>query len=277
MTPVIIKTYWMPKFYVFVILFFLAFNLRAQTWELGGSVGGAGYIGDLNERNPVKLSGISFGGFAQRNFNGYWSLKVGYNHGQISASDNSSSDPQTQARNLSFTTSLDELSLTCVFNFMKYLPGSEYDENKFSPYLFFGMAGTYFVPTATYGGVTYDLRSNETEGEKNPYPTTTFAIPFGAGAKYNFSSAWTVAADIGYRATSTNYLDDVYGLYPNTSNETAIAKMLSDPSGEKTGVFIGVPGSQRGALGGTDTYFFLQISLSFTFNTQKCYFRNYQQ
>ncbi len=57
--------------------------VRAQTWELGGGAGAAGYMGDLNPNNPVKVSGYSISGFAKRNFDGYWSLKINYTYGTI--------------------------------------------------------------------------------------------------------------------------------------------------------------------------------------------------
>ena len=60
----------MPKFVVVFILLFTSVNLQAQTWELGGNVGAAGYMGDLNPNNPLKRSGGALGGFVARNFDG---------------------------------------------------------------------------------------------------------------------------------------------------------------------------------------------------------------
>jgi hypothetical protein len=259
----------MFKFAAFFLLIFASFNLKAQTWEIGGSFGGAGYMGDLNENNPLKISGTSFGGFVQRNFDGYFSAKINYTYGTISAADSNSSSQQIRNRNLSFTTYLNEISVIGEFNFMKYIP--EAGVNKFTPYIYLGAADVNYLPSALYNGGRYNLRLIETEGEKKPYPNTAFSIPYGAGVKYNIIGKWTLSADIGYRNPNTDYLDDVSGNYPpKTTNP--VFNALSDPSGIKTGVYIGTPGTQRGGSNKSDTYFFLQFTVSYTFVTQKCYF-----
>jgi hypothetical protein len=259
----------MRKFVLFTFLVIISFNLKAQTWELGGSLGGAGYMGDLNINNPLKISGISIGGFVKRNFSGYLSAKVNYTFGIISAADSNSGDQQLRNRNLSFTTTLSELSVIGEFNFMHYIP--EAGKNKFTPYIYLGVAAVNYFPGTVLDGRHYELRGFETEGEKKQYPTMAFSLPYGVGAKYNILGKWTLAADIGYRNPNTDYLDDVSGVYANQTQ--AFNKALADRSFEKTGTFLGSPGSQRGDLNPHDTYFFVQFSLSFTFVTQKCYFQ----
>ena len=259
MTRVIIRFEPMPKFFTFLFFIFICFDLKAQTWELGGSLGGAGYMGELNLNNPLKVSGFSIGGFVQRNFDGYFSAKIGANFATISGNDSNSSYPQVRSQGLNFTTTLYEASIMGEFNFLYYVP--EAGKNKFTPYIFLGAAAASYYPSTVFGGKTYDLRGYETEGEKKPYPTTTYSIPYGAGVKYNILGKWTLAADLGYRNTNTGYLDDVSGFY---SSNPSFPK-LSNPSGSPAG-------SQRGSLNTNDTYFFIQFSLSYTFVTEKCYF-----
>lgn len=257
---------------LFILFIFLQFTLKAQSWELGASAGGAGYMGELNESNPVRISGIAFGAFVRRNIDGYFSIKLNYNYGKISAADSNSNSLQKRDRNLSFTTTLNEFSVIGELNFFDYIP--QIGKNKVSPYIYLGLAAANYVPTTVYNGQVYDLRQATTEGQTTPYSTIALSIPFGAGVKYNISDAWTLAADIGYRITNTAYLDDVGGYYPALpSSVSPITKVLSDRSGEKTGVFIGTPGTQRGDLNTHDTYFFAQVSISFTFLSQKCYFQ----
>lgn len=261
----------MPKFLLFIFLIFISCNLKAQTWEIGGSFGGAGYMGDLNLSNPVKISGISFGAFIKRNFDGYLSAKINYTHGTISGADSKSSDEQFRNRNLSFTTPLDEISAIGEFNFMNYIP--EAGKNRFTPYVYVGIGAVDYNPSTVYKGTKYELRDLQTEGQKKPYSNTAISIPYGVGIKYNILGKWTLGADIGYRNPNTDYLDDVSGVYPDrTKLKSNISAALSDRSGEKTGVDIGSVGSQRGDFSSRDTYFFTQISISYTFVTQKCYF-----
>ena len=261
----------MPKFVIFLLLLFISFNLQAQTWEVGGSIGAAGYMGDLNTSNPLKPTGVSLGVFVQRNFDGYFSAKLNYDFGQIAGADSTSSNPQIRARNLSFTDNLNELSLIGEFNFFKYIP--EAGQNRFTPFIYAGIGVVGYNPQATYGGQTYDLRPLMTEGESKPYSSLAFTVPYGAGVKYNFSGKWNFIADIGYRNPTTDYLDDVSGKYPDRAKlSSPIAQALSDRSGELTGIYIGSPGSQRGDLRPKDTYWFVNISISFTLVSSKCYY-----
>lgn len=262
------------KLFVFCfILFAFPAGLLAQTWEAGVFGGGTGYIGDLNQRTLVKPSGIGAGIFAQRNLNPYLSLKLNYTYGKIQAADSVSGTRQFRDRNLSFHTQLNELSLMAEFNFMKYTPGAMDGEHRFTPYIFFGAGVVKYDPQADYQGQTYDLRSLMTEGQGTPYPSMAIAIPYGAGVKYNFSGSWNIMFSAGYRYARTDYLDDVSGLYADKSKFTnTIATELSDRSGEKTGNYIGVAGTQRGDLRGYDSYLFLGFTLSFTFITSNCYY-----
>lgn len=261
----------MPKFLSFLLLVFISFNLQAQSWELGGFAGGSAYMGDLNPNNPVKVSGVALGAFVKRNFDGYWTTKLGYTFGIISASDNTSSSAQFRKRNLSFTTQLNELSLTEEFNFFKFIP--EAGQNSWTPFVFLGVGVVGYNPQATYQGQTYDLRPLMTEGESKPYGKVALSFPYGAGIKYNFTGKWNITADIGYRNPSTDYLDDVSGKYPNPGKlPNNLSRALSDRSGENTGIYIGTPGTQRGDLRPKDTYMFVGIGISFTFVSSKCYY-----
>lgn len=261
----------MPRFIPLIFLFVLAFGrLEAQTWEIGGGIGGAGYIGDLNIRNPVKISGPSGSLFVARNFNGYLSARLNATYGIISAADSTSSNAYFRQRNLSFTTSLTEINLLAEFNFLRYVP--QIGKNKFTPYVFVGLGAVNYNPTTIYNGHKYNLRSIATEGQKKPYSSTAFSIPYGAGIKYNIAGKLTLGVELGYRTPNTDYLDDVSGYYTFSSHNT-LQEQLSDRSGEKTGVYIGSPGSQRGDLRPRDTYFFTQITISYTFLSQKCYFQ----
>lgn len=260
----------MAKLVPLIFLVFISFNLKAQTWEFGAAAGGAGYLGDLNTDNPIKVSGYALGGFAKRNFNGYLSLRLNYTYGKVSAADSTSSNQQFRDRNLSFTTNLSEISLIGEFNFMNYIPDA--GKIKYTPYIFAGIATLHYSPYANYNGQTYSLRDAQTEGEKR-YPTSALAAVGGAGIKYNFSGTLTLGAEFGYRRPRTDYLDDVSGYYAKTSNFTPTSAALADRSGEKTGIYIGTPGTQRGDLRPHDMYFFSQITISYTFVPQRCYFQ----
>jgi hypothetical protein len=263
----------MPKLLTVILFVFISVSANAQTWEIGGAIGGVGYIGDLNPSNPIKLSGGSVGMFLKRNFNGYISAKLNFTYGQISGADSTSSSQQLRERNLSFVDPLKELSLMAEFNFMKYIP--DVTENKYTPYIFLGGGITTYAPRANYNGQLISLRNLLTEGQAKPYKNYAIVIPYGAGFKYNIMGKWTVGAELGYRYTNTDYLDDVSGVYADKSklpNQTSV--ILSDRSGERSGNYIGSPGSQRGDFKPHDIYMFAGFTISYTFVTPRCYFEN---
>lgn len=276
MTPVITRMRYKQTLLVIVLstLFALdAPNAKAQVWEVGAQAGGAGYMGDLNPTQPLKISGLSFGGFAKINFDPNWALSLNYNFGKIKADDAKSSNESFRARNLSFSNNLHEISLMVDFNFFDYFAGGGF--SKFSPYLFTGIGGVIFKPKAVYQGKKYDLASYYTEGE--PYPTYALSIPFGLGVKYRIGERWSLMSNIGYRNAYTDYLDDVSKLYPDASKLSSdptirqMQQILSDRSGEVTGVYTGVPNTQRGDFRKRDTYMFVGIGITYTFVSQKCF------
>jgi len=270
--PAIIKSALMPKLLTVILFILLSVSVRAQTWEVGGALGAFGYMGDLNTSNPVKLNKPGAAIFVKRNFNGYLSARLNFALGDITGADSTSGDAQTRSRNLSFTTPLKEISLLAEFNFMKFIPDA--GKNKYTPYVFLGAGYTAFAPRTNYNGQKISLRYLRTEGQANEYAKNTVVVPFGAGFKYNLFGKCTVAAELGYRYAFTDYLDDVSGIYPQRGQlpNNNLSYILSDRSGEKTGNYLGAPGSQRGDFKPRDMYLFAGFTISYTFVTQRCYY-----
>lgn len=192
-------------------------------------------------------------------------------HGRIQGVDALSTNTQYQQRNLSFYSPITEVGLQLEFNFFEYV--ASVSRRRFSPYLFTGVGGVIFNPKSIYNGTTYELGLYGTEGQdiSDTYKRYALSVPYGAGVKYNITGAWTLIGEIGYRTAYTDFLDDVSGNYPDKSklyNDIAVA--LSDRTGEYTGVYTGVAGTQRGDTRKHDTYLFTGISLTFTFISQKC-------
>jgi hypothetical protein len=265
----------MPKFLLIYFTLFLAATLtvKAQTWEIGGTLVGSGYMGDFNPNHPLKFTDLGLGVMIKRNFNGYFSLKGSITHGTIRGADSLSSYQQLRDRNLSFVTILNELSLTAELNLVSYIP--QIGRNRFAPFIFLGIGTVSYDPKTTYKGTDYQLRPLMTEGQAKPYNEQVLVIPYGAGVKYNLGGQWNLIVDLGYRTPKTNYLDDVSGAYADKSTLiSATARALSDRSGERTGVYIGTAGSQRGNMRTSDTYMFLGFTISYTIFSPKCYVFN---
>lgn len=277
MIHVIINMRYIKVIFLLLILTWGGLNARGQRAEIGLNAGGAGYIGDLNQFNPVKISGISTGIFAKINFDPYWGVGLHYNYGRIKADDRTSRNAVFRDRNLNFHTTLHEIAFIGSFNFIDmYSPGSK---KRLSPYLFLGIGGVIFNPKGEFNDSEFELRDYLTEGQTSLYRKYAVAIPYGAGVKYKKSENWTIFGQIGYRTVFTDYLDDVSGVYPLTD---AVHKSWLDRNGnplnltDRSEELYGAPGKfnpgdQRGDFRKRDTYLFVNIGISYTFVGQKCF------
>ena len=270
MIPVIISMQFMRQLACFIIFIFGVSGACAQTFELGLGGGGAGYIGDLNQDQNLKISGLSIGAYAKMNIDPYWAVGLHYTYGKIKANDADSENSQFRDRNINFKTNLNEVSLQLDFNFLNYFAGG--GTKRFTPYIFTGIAGVFYNPKAVYNDQEYNLRFYQTEGQAAAYRNYALAVPYGVGIKLRLKDNLGFFSQLGYRTAYTDYLDDVSGRYPDPAvwgNDSYFAdrKFLSDPSISQ----YGAPGVQRGDFRKRDTYMFVGIGISYTFVSQKCY------
>lgn len=265
------------KYLLFFLLASIGLLAQAQRTELGIWAGGSGYIGDINPANATKVTDPAGGFLFRINYNPFWALRLGIAQGAVQAADSVSTNPQRKLRNLSFKSPLTEISGVFEFNMFKYGVKTPY---KFSPFVFAGLSAFLFNPQATYQGSTYDLQTMGTEGQragagKSAYSIVNMSIPFGLGFKYNLGGKTTLGGELGYRYTFTDYLDDVSGDYSDLqsiqSSNGTVAAALADRSGEvNQGTNIGRVGSQRGDAEKKDMFFFVGLSLTYTFVPLKC-------
>ncbi|WP_207427158.1 DUF6089 family protein [Pedobacter sp. SYSU D00535] len=263
------------KLSLLLLLSIISLGSFAQSWDIGGFVGGAAYMGDLNPVNPLKVNNLAFGAQVKRNFNPHWSLKLNFVKGKVEAYDGQSDSEQQRIRNLSFFSPVNEISLQTEFNFFKYVPS--FSRKRYTPFLYAGLGMVTFNPKTIHSdGNTYELNLLGTEGQDfyKPYNTYALVIPYGGGVKYNISGNWSLIAEAGYRTAYTDYLDDVSGKYaspaslvvPNDPQTTRLRQELADRSVGK----VGVPGTQRGDFRTKDTYMFVGLSITYSIFSQKC-------
>lgn len=195
-------------------LFFIQAN--AQYFDAGVFFGVTNYQGDL-VRSRMEATEYNFacGGFFRYNVTSQVSFKAMVNGGKITGSDVFSNN---RSRNLSFSTYITEVGIQAEYNLIEYniLDGA----HKTTPYIFGGLAGTYFNPKAEYKGSMIDLQPLGTEGQGMPgyadkYDRFIVAIPFGVGIKVAIHEVSNIGFEFGMRKTFTDYLDDVSGYYPN--------------------------------------------------------------
>ena len=227
------------------LLCFLPFGLNAQYFEAGIMVGASNYLGDLSSNSSIlymQETGFAGGVFARYNFHYLGAIKLGVNFASVSGEDANSSDRSIQERNLSFSSSIFEASLTGEFNIPGYEPYNL--NNPFSPYLFAGISLFRYNPKAEFQGTTYELQPLGTEGQgitgrPEAYSLYSFAIPMGIGFKYAISDLWNLGLEIGVRKTFTDYIDDVSSTYVSYPELLAANGETSAALGNRTGEFLG--------------------------------------
>jgi len=233
-----------------LLVLFIGFNSesRAQKYEIGGGLGVATYTGDIIRKIDLGQLGPQGTLFGKRNFDNVWALRVGLSAAILQAEDSLRPfDQSAKIRNGRFRGGVLEASAVMEFNFLDFLGNDA--PFRFSPYAFFGLGYSYlFLKGNTYA---YNF--------SNYYDIGTVVIPFGAGVKYKLNDRWVLAAELGFRPTMTDYLDKI------DSKEPPVPRFY-DPANpnQPYGVNYGNPNDK-------DWYYFLGITLSYTFSSTQCY------
>jgi len=217
------------------ILCFTSKSSVAQFNEFGIWGGGSNYYGDINTSFSFKSVGPAAGIMYRRNLNQYIAVKGLLGYGQISGSDSQYSNVYQQTRDLSFTSNIYEASAQLELNFFRY--ELQNIRHFFTPYLTTGLSYFRFNPMAELNGQMFSLQDVGTEGQANPdisgkekYTLTDFAIPIGMGFKYWIAGQWTIGADITYRRSFTDFLDDINDAYVDDFILDPETAELADPS-----------------------------------------------
>jgi hypothetical protein len=251
--------------------------------EFGVAVGAGHYFGDLNTRAALNRPNLSAGIYFIKQLNNYIGVRISGDYAFLAYSDVYSDNATQKRRNLSFNTNVWELSLSGYFNFFRYIPGVA--GYKFTPYLSLGAGVFSYDPYAYLNHTKYFLRPLGTEGQnvdsgRKQYGNMAICIPVTVGLKYSINENTNVFAEIGYRFTNTDYLDDVSKNYAGadafvlthadgTQEVSYPAYYLQDRS-YATGTPIGIKGRQRGNSSQKDAYVLFHIGISFNINSYKC-------
>jgi len=269
---------------IFLCVCVIPFGVQGQSYftsaEIGISLGGSQYFGDLNENYGFKTISPAAGIYVRRRMNGYISLKVLANYTKVSYDDKFSTDYYDRSRNLNFTSNIIEAAFQAEFNFFKFVTGDPY--NRWTPYLTGGIGAFYYDPYTTYQGTRYFLRPLGTEGQNEhmgqKYGNISPCFPIGVGFKVWLKAGMNLTIEFADRLTLTDHLDDVSGTYAGAAKftESTPAYALQDRSIElnTTTTPLGRPGKQRGNTASKDQYLMGQISLSWHFTTYRCPHQN---
>jgi hypothetical protein len=219
-------------------------------------VGTSTYFGDLaGYRKPFKtlttLPRWNVGLGYTRQFTPHFAARAMFTWARITGDDYTFSKNDIEgnlpqyARNLHFRNDLKEFAITGIYNFIEDGRNSEV-RAKITPYVFGGIALLAHSPEArtpvadgtgsdVYAGQQWvKLQPLHTEGQgqpgfDKPYSLVTVAIPVGFGVRYKINESFNVGAEIGFRYTFTDYLDDVgSGPYSDPATQQGVATVMSN-------------------------------------------------
>jgi opacity protein-like surface antigen len=216
----------MFKFYILASGLLLALNTNAQkspenpnaagptVSKLGIHVGAgvAAYHGDLmqSDANMFKQASYSFNAGVSYAFIKKLSGRFDIGIQQVQAADSKNSGAQYKARNLSFKSTVFDVSVSAEYSIL------DLDRYMVTPYISAGVGVMFFNPYTTGASGKQYLRELGTEGQglaaypdRKIYKKTAVEFPLGFGVKYPINPNLMIMLDINYRITGTDYLDDV--------------------------------------------------------------------
>lgn len=280
-------------------------ELKAQYLDIGATMGGTYYLGDINPNLHFVGTQFAYGGFIRINYRQRWGFRLGFNTGKLSADDKDFlqvnaiqaslgddfdiNDPNLiyyskVNRGLNFETNITEVNFITELNFFPFFVGSK--KNKWTPYIFAGLALALYNPKPI-GEDTY-LRDLGTEGQGLPdrnqiYGNSTFAFPFGIGIKFSIAQKLGLGFEWGMRKLYSDYLDDISSTYyldlygfnpeegiyyaPNPDNPIEIISFpITDDVLYSDPTFSHKKGDKRGNQYNNDWYSFFGITITYKLN-----------
>lgn len=227
------------------------FNSKFKYWSIGGTLNVMNYVGELDPGpsflSPgIKFTRYNFGLAGMRRLGPRISARGTFSVGRIKGDDwvnssystkgGASADINRKSRNLSFFSMIYELKGDIVIDLIEHR-GRYQKRPDFVPYMFVGLAYFHHNPKTEFNGTTVNLHDMHTEGQgilpgaPKQYSLNQIALPIGLGIRYKLSKQLDLSFEIGWRFTTTDYLDDVSSKYPD-------AQALYDATGNINSVLL---------------------------------------
>jgi hypothetical protein len=180
-----------------------------------------------------------------------------------------------QFQNINFQTQVIEAASMVEFNFHPF--GTNINDGIATPYFLLGLGGFWFDPHRL-DKEEVNLRDLKTEQQASRYSQIQPSIPIGFGVKTMASNrqhagGWIVGAEVIFRKTFTDYLDDTYksyGDYKTIKEQQGAGAADWAQSHVLTGGAVVDKGTMRGDTHLKDWYYFAGLTFSYRFTPQVC-------
>ena len=301
---------------IFLGLFFIGSTAKAQYYfyndsyydtplmfEIGGSIGAMNCLTDIGGTKGIGgkftkdlnlgYTNLTGGVYISALYKYSLGLRLEANFGKVSSADSILKNVKMgdiararYNRNLSFRSNITEVALVAelhpLFAFIDWT-AKDGEPPRFSPYVMAGISYFSFNPQAKLNGNWIDLQPLRTEGQgfaeypdRKPYKLNALGIPVGGGVKYELSPMINIRAEFMYRATNTDYLDDVSTRYIDkavfanyfSGNKLVNAVLLSD---RQRGEYLpqSLPGKKRGNIKDKDNYFSANLKIGIALGRER--------
>lgn len=250
--------------------------------DLGGRKGNGGrFMKDIDWRSSSPCASL----YVSATYKDVFSLRLEVYTGFIRAGDsvlrNTNPDPSGRyGRNLSFRSRINELQLAGEIHPLFFGMNEQKKIPALSPYLVTGLSYFSFNPQASLNNRWHDLQPLRLEGQgfseykgRKLYRLNQWAIPFGAGVRYETGPLFNIRLELLYRILFTDYLDDVSTTYIDPAyfyhyldpGPAALARQLYNRMDELNPGRIPASGTPRGNAKNNDAYFSVQVKLGYVF------------
>ncbi|QTE22257.1 DUF6089 family protein [Polaribacter cellanae] len=216
---------------LFIVFVSFSSILLGQVYEIGVSVGGSNYVGDIGRTNYIYPNRPAGAVFFKYNWNPRMALRATYSYLPIQGDDVNADTDFKQNRELNFKNTIHELAAGMEYNFYEFDMSSK--DKTWTPYILVELAA-------------FRYKSAQAEPQPGEYVftnKTSYAVPIGVGFKSKLYDALAFSVEAKFRYTFVDDLD------------------YSTPS---------IPSLNFGGTG-NDWYMFTGFSLIYTFGRPACY------
>lgn len=192
----------------------------AQNWEIGTTLGGSFYNGDMSVTPTTAVSQVRFGGglFLRYHVNNWFGIRLQANAGTLFMDEKrfGSSEWKTR-RGYNFSSPIYEIALLPQVHPFRF--------GNLEPYVFVGLAAASFDPTTDYNepnptaDLEPDIQTRIAIDKAANFSRTTLAIPIGGGIQWFVNDRFAVGAEFGGRKTFSDYLDKVQASSGGTAKD----------------------------------------------------------
>ena len=214
-----------------IILLCFSNILLGQVYEIGLSLGGTNYVGDIGRTNYIYPNKLGGGGFIKYNWNPKIALKATFSHLPIEGNDLDADNSFRINRGLNFKNTINELALGMEYNFYEYDLSSE--DKTWTPYILLELAAFNYYTVIAEPSPNQYVYDNK----------MSYTVPFGVGFKSKLSGAFAFSLEAKFRYTFEDDLDYTTSRFPSLDF----------------------------GKNGNDWYMFTGFSLIYTFGRPACY------